>query len=578
MARQVANVDIITDTFEIWLLQTNLLLHSLSTEIITANSTVATTGNTDVPRLGQLIGSFGANTIAVSDNMRGGNVSNGFANLNIQTNTIISNTDSTSLLFQVANGTLSSNVTVNSFKTGIFTGNSTAMSVGANLIANSSALLIGNTTQNSVVTQSSIVVGNSSVNTTIVANSSDAFINTGGYLRVTGNAVLSNTLSVVGAATLSNTLAVTGNTTVSNTLSVTGNATLSNTLSVVGATSLSNTLAVTGNASLSNTLSVIGNTSLSNTLSVAGAATLSNTIAVTGNATLSNTLSVVGAATLSNTIAVTGNATLSNTLSVSGAANLSNTLAVAGNTTLSSALNVTGSAVLSNTLSVTGNTTIANQISITGNVNLTTATAIIANSSPGTNGQLLTTNGTSVYWYTLPIPQPGGTNTSVMFNDSGSFGGGSGFTFNKSTNNVTIANSVTIGNVLTVNGSVQLGNNVLQNGQLRAYKEFLQANTSTTGSTSLDLSQSNVFRCVLVGNTTFTFANPPSTGIMYSFTLVVQQDSTGGRTITWPASAKWPGALLPPATTTANAVDVWNFITYDGGSTYLGTLSGKDVR
>ena len=39
MSRQVANVDIITDSFEVWLLKSNELLHALSTEIITANTT-----------------------------------------------------------------------------------------------------------------------------------------------------------------------------------------------------------------------------------------------------------------------------------------------------------------------------------------------------------------------------------------------------------------------------------------------------------------------------------------------------------------------------------------------------------
>ena len=176
MSRRVSNVDIITDTFEIWLLQTNQLLHSLSTEIITANSTVANTGNTDVPRTAQLYGTFGANTIVVTDNMRGGNVVGAFANLLIQTNTIVSNTNSTNLLLQVANNTLSSNVTVNSFKTGIFTGNSIAMSVGANVIANSTALLVGNATVNTVITQINYAVGNSSVNTFISVNVLNCFI------------------------------------------------------------------------------------------------------------------------------------------------------------------------------------------------------------------------------------------------------------------------------------------------------------------------------------------------------------------------------------------------------------------
>lgn len=425
MARKVANVDIITDTFEIWLLQTNQVLHSLSTEIITANTTVANTGNTDVPRTAQLFGTFGANSIIVTDAMRGGNVVGGFANLTIQTNTIISNTNSTTLLFQVANNTLSSNVTVNSFRTGIFTGNSTAMSVGANVVANSSAVLVGNSTVNTVITQTTYTVGNSSVNTAISATAIDT----------------------------------------------------------------------------------------------------DGTLAVLGNSTFSNTMSVTGAATLSNTIAVTGNATFSNLVSISG------------------------NVVLSNTA------------------------GIVSNGSVGSNGQLLASNGSATFWYTPAAqPTPGGSNTNVTFNDSSGYGGSNGFTFDKSTNNVSVANTLTVG------GSVQMGNNVVQNGQLRSYKEFVSANTATTGSSTIDLSQSNVFRHVLTGNTTYTFSNPPSSGVLYSFTLVAQQDATGGRVITWPASAKWPGALTPPQTTTANAVDIWNFITYDGGSTYLGTLSGKDVR
>ena len=352
MARYVANVDIITDSFEIWLLETNELLHALSTEIITANTTYANTGNSTISRTAQLWGTFGANNLVVTNWMRGGNVSGAnFANLYIATNTVVSNSSAANInlmvanntsfsyvnpvgghfgnnianatinstsavvqsnstantvitansiitqsnstvntnisptLVQLANSTSTANVTPTSFKTGIFEGNTTAIAVGANVIANSSSLYIGNSTQNAVVTQTTIAIGNSTVNTTIVANTTDAFIDTDGYLRVLGNTALSNTLSVTGNTSLANTLAVTGNTV------------------------LANTLAVTGNTSLANSLVVTGNTSLANTLAVTGAVTLSNTIAVTGNATLSNTLAVTGATTLSNTLSVGGSTT-----------------------------------------------------------------------------------------------------------------------------------------------------------------------------------------------------------------------------------------------------------------------------
>ena len=349
MSRPVANVDVITDSFEIWLLETNELLHALTTEIITANSTYANTGNTAFPRTAQLYGTFGANNLVITDWVKGGNVNGSFANLMISTNTVLSNTTATEIRLEVANGssnsfmwqyglhagltganlvanttklTVQSNSTTNttaiaalisvanstssantdpiSFKTGLFTGNTISVSVS-------------NSTGYSVLANTdTIKVGNSTVNTMIVSNSTTSFIDTDGFVRVLGNTDLSNTLLVVGNTSLSNTLAVTGNTNLSNTLIVAGNTTLSNTLLVVGNTSLSNTLIVTGNTNLSNTLVVTGNVALSNTLVITGNTALSNTLAVTGNTTLSNTLGVTGATTLSNTLVVTGNSTFSN--------------------------------------------------------------------------------------------------------------------------------------------------------------------------------------------------------------------------------------------------------------------------
>ena len=86
MSRQVANVDIITDSFEVWLLKSNELLHALSTEIITANTTYANTGNSAVSRTAQLYGTFGANNIVVTNTLRGGNVNGLTANLVITSN------------------------------------------------------------------------------------------------------------------------------------------------------------------------------------------------------------------------------------------------------------------------------------------------------------------------------------------------------------------------------------------------------------------------------------------------------------------------------------------------------------
>ena len=109
---------------------------------------------------------------------------------------------------------------------------------------------------------------------------------------------------------------------------------------------------------------------------------------------------------------------------------------------------------------------------------------------------------------------------------------------------------------------------------LRNYSEYISANTATTGATTLDLSTANFFNLTLTGNVTFSFSNPPA-GRMMSFTIAAKQDATGGRTITWPGTAKYAGGVVPPATTTANATDIWSAMTYDGGTSYIVSLSVK---
>lgn len=112
--------------------------------------------------------------------------------------------------------------------------------------------------------------------------------------------------------------------------------------------------------------------------------------------------------------------------------------------------------------------------------------------------------------------------------------------------------------------------------KLKSYDEYINANTATTGATTLDISSGNFFNLTLTGNVTFTFSNAPSSR-MVSFTIVAKQDATGGRTITWPTGTKWPGGVAPPATTTANAIDIWSVMTYDGGTTWISSLSVKNA-
>ena len=89
---------------------------------------------------------------------------------------------------------------------------------------------------------------------------------------------------------------------------------------------------------------------------------------------------------------------------------------------------------------------------ITANAVITTLTA---NGSVGTNGQVLVTNGTSVYWGT----GTSGSNTQVQFNDSGVANGVAGFTFDKVSSGLYVGNSVSTQYLTALNGSRNITTN-----------------------------------------------------------------------------------------------------------------------
>jgi hypothetical protein len=72
---------------------------------------------------------------------------------------------------------------------------------------------------------------------------------------------------------------------------------------------------------------------------------------------------------------------------------------------------------------------------------------------------------------------------------------------------------------------------------------------------TVDCSLSNVFTTTFTANVTTapTFSNP---GDGQTLNWFITQDATGGRTMTWPASFKWPGGTAGVLSTGANAADL----------------------
>lgn len=91
---------------------------------------------------------------------------------------------------------------------------------------------------------------------------------------------------------------------------------------------------------------------------------------------------------------------------------------------------------------------------------------------------------------------------------------------------------------------------------------------------ALSLANGNVQKLTLTANCTLTLTSPAS-GVMRSLTLLVFQDGTGSRTITWPGSVKWGNAGAPILTTTASKMDIISLFTVDGGTNWYGALGAK---
>ena len=330
MSRPVANVDVITDSFEIWLLETNELLHALSTEIITANSTYANTGNTAFPRTAQLYGTFGANNLVVTNWMKGGNVNGSFANLMISTNTVLSNVTSTEIRLEVANG--SSNTFM--WQYGLHAG-----LTGANLVANTTKLTIqSNSTTNTTATAFAVVAANSTNTATMNPISFSTGLFVANTIQITLGA------NVTANATNGGTIQVTGSGAVGNSVSNSSGLYVGNTVTNSQMTSVRFFAAEGSNTVLANNqiISIANTTSSANIdpISFKTGIFTANTIQVslganvTANATNGGTIQVTGTGTVGNTVANSSGLHVGNTLNSSQVTSVRFLASEGSNTTL----------------------------------------------------------------------------------------------------------------------------------------------------------------------------------------------------------------------------------------------------
>lgn len=59
----------------------------------------------------------------------------------------------------------------------------------------------------------------------------------------------------------------------------------------------------------------------------------------------------------------------------------------------------------------------------------------------------------------------------------------------------------------------------------------------------------------------------------HQVTLLLSQ-GTGANKVTWPSSVKWNNGRTPTLSYNKNSRDIFNFVSYDNGTTWLGTYVG----
>ena len=225
-----------------------------------------------------------------------------------------------------------------------------------------------------------------------------------------------------------------------------------------------------------------------------------------------------------------------------------------------------------------------------GGTSLTTLTAnnvILGNGAsaptfvaPSTSGNVLTSNGTT---WASTAPATSGTVTSASVVTANGFAGTvatatttPAITLTTSITGVLKGNGTAISaatagtDYVTPTGTETLTNKTLTNPTITNYVETpFSANSSTA--ITLALTDGTVQIITLTGNATITM---PAVVSGKSFTILLKQDATGSRTVTWAATVQWPSGTAPTITSTASKMDKYVFIS--DGTYWYGSTAGQN--
>jgi hypothetical protein len=204
---------------------------------------------------------------------------------------------------------------------------------------------------------------------------------------------------------------------------------------------------------------------------------------------------------------------------------------------------------------ITSTGTLTN-LTVSGNASFTGANVYVSNVANlkipgGTANYVLATDGASNLSWVAQTGgggggTPGGSNTQLQYNNSGSFGGTSGLTFDNASNRLSLTNYALVTNVL---GNV-------------------------TGNTTINVNLGGYVTATVTGSVTWTFSNAAPSSNASGF--VLELTNGGSAAQIWPNSVKWPSGVAP--TLTGTGVDVLAFVTDDNGTNWRGVASMIDSK
>lgn len=176
---------------------------------------------------------------------------------------------------------------------------------------------------------------------------------------------------------------------------------------------------------------------------------------------------------------------------------------------------------------------------------------------PG-SGQVPTASGSNGWAWSSNVATIYSNTSNALLGPFVNFQNGSGITF------AVASNTLTIG----ATGGTSTGSNALlrTTGGAGGVTTIAASGAATT----LMVGGANTFDITLTANCTLSLTGAALSGSESSILLILRQDGSGSRTVTWPGSVTWASGSAPTLTTTAGSVNFVVLETVDGGTVWFG--------